>query len=120
MLQLPQVELETGHMFYKDHYFRALWRPAGCLIVGKRHKHPHLYIVVHGTVRVGKEEITGPALIKAEAGTKRAVYAVTDALCLNIHATPAKTVEEAEALLVEPDDTSPYLPGNKLPVKELT
>ncbi len=120
MLEHPQVELETGHLFHGGHYIRALWRPAGCLIVGKRHLKDHLYLVVSGTVQVGEETHTGPKLIECKAGTKRAVYALTDALCVTFHKTDAADVEAAEADLVEPDKTSPYLPGNKLPMKELS
>lgn len=120
MLQLPQYELETGHLFHGGHYIRALWRPAGCLIVGKRHKVPHLYLIVSGTVRVGEETITGPRLIECEPGTKRAVYAITDALCMTVHKTAATDLEAVEAEIVEPDPTSPYTVGNRLKPKELT
>ncbi len=119
MLEHPQVELETGHLFHHGTYCRMLWRPAGCLIVGKRHLKDHVYIVLSGTVRIGQDEHTGPKLIPCKAGTKRAVYAVTDALCVTFHETDATDVEAAEADLVEPDETSPFLPGNRLPVKEI-
>ncbi len=121
MLKHPQWQPdETGHLFHGGHYIRALWRPAGVLIVGKRHKVAHLYLVVSGSVRIGEETFHAPHLIQCQPGTKRAVYALTDALCVTFHATTAKDVDAVEAEIVEPDETSPYLPGNVLPMERLS
>jgi hypothetical protein len=88
------------------------------LIVGAVHKKEHFYFVVSGTVAItsddGVQEITGPHLFLSKPGTKRAVYAVTDALCMTFHALEAKTVEDAEAELVVPEPNSLYGPGNML------
>ncbi len=124
MLFQPQYVPLTEHSFHGGMYCRQVWRPATCLIVGKVHRKEHFYLVAKGTVLIttddGAQEITGPQVLKCAPGTKRAVYAVTDALCMTFHATSAKTVEEWEAEAVEPDDTSPFLPGNLLPVEQLT
>lgn len=124
MLKLPQYQPKTQHTFHGGLYVRTVWRPADCLIVGKVHRKEHLYMVAKGTVLIttddGAQEITGPQVLICHPGTKRAVYALTDALCMTFHATSAKTVEEAEAELVEPDETSPFLPGNVLPMEQLT
>ena len=126
VLQLPQFQPDTQDFFHGGMYVRAVERPAGCLIVGKVHKRDHLYFVATGSVAVvgveGEEPqiYHAPRLLQCQAGTKRAVYALTDALCFTIHVSDATTTEEAEAELVEPDETSPFLVGNRLPVKELT
>lgn len=118
MLKLPQIELPTEHIFHGGMYCRQVWRPAGCVIVGKVHKKEHFYMVVAGTVRVttdeGVQELTGPFLLCSKPGTKRAVYAVTDALCMTIHRADSDTVEAVEAELVEDDPTSLFAVGNKL------
>jgi quercetin dioxygenase-like cupin family protein len=119
----PQYEAPTDHIFHGGMYCRQVWRPAGCVIVGKVHKKEHFYMVVHGTVKVttddGVQEITGPFLLCSTPGTKRAVYAVTDALCMTIHRVESDTVEEVESELVEDDPASMFAVGNKLKTPEI-
>jgi len=71
---------------------------------------------VSGTVSIttddGVQRVTGPHLFLSKPGTKRAVYAETDAVCMTFHALAATTVEEAEAELVEPEQGNMYAPGN--------
>jgi len=116
--KLPQYEPETKHTFHGGMYCREVFRHANVLVVGKVHKKEHFYLIVHGTVLIttddGVQEVTGPKLMSSMPGTKRAVYAVTDALCMTFHVVEAATVEEAEAELVEPDEHDMYLPGNKV------
>lgn len=114
--KLPQYEPETKHYFHGGMYCREVFREAGVLVVGAVHKKEHFYLIVSGTVAIttdnGAEEVTGPHLFMSKPGTKRAVYAVTDARCMTFHAIEAKTVEEAEAELVEEEPNNMYSPGN--------
>lgn len=126
MLTLPQIDMEahTKHYFASGLYCRELFRPMGALIVGKVHKKEHLYIVASGTVRITNGdcqaiEIVGPKVIISQPGTKRAVYAVTDATCITVHATQNTDLEKVEAEIVEEDDSSPFTVGNKLKVEAL-
>ena len=116
--KLKQYEPITEHTFHGGMYVRKVFRPAGCLIVGKVHKKEHLYFVVFGTIAVttdeGARRITGPAMLCSSPGTKRAVYAETDALCMTIHRTDATTVEAAEADIVEDDPSAMFTFGNQL------
>ena len=117
--KLPQYEPETKHYFHGGMYCREVFRHAGVLVVGAVHKKEHFYLIVSGTVAITDgegqvQEVTGPHLFQSKPGTKRAVYAVTDALCMTFHATASQTVEEAEAELVEIEDNTNYLPGNVL------
>ncbi len=122
--KLPQYEPQTKHTFHAGMYCREVWRPAGVLVVGKVHKKEHFYLIVSGTVLIttddGVQAVTGPCLLSSKPGTKRAVYAETDALCMTFHRTDSVTVEEAEIELVEEDSNDMYLPGNKIKVKELS
>lgn len=109
--QLPQFEPETEHYFADGMYCRSVARPQGCTIVGKVHKREHLYVVCCGTVLVAGNdgpavEYTGPAVIVSKPGTKRAVYAVTDAVCLTVHRTDNRDLEDIERELVEEDVTA--------------
>lgn len=114
--KFEQYEPETTHTFHGGMYCREVFRVAGALIVGKVHKKEHFYYVVHGTVLIttdnSAEEVTGPRLICSKPGTKRAVYAVTDALCVTFHCTGAVTVDDAENELVEFDPDAMFDVGN--------
>lgn len=113
-----QYEPPTQHVFHGGMYCRQVWRPAGCLIIGKVHKKEHFYMVVSGTVAIttdeGVQEITGPRLICSNPGTKRAVYAETDALCMTFHRVDSDSVEDVESELVEDDPQSMFGVGNKI------
>jgi len=116
--QLPQYEPETKHTFHAGMYCREVWRPAGVIVVGKIHKKEHFYLIVSGTVAIttdeGVKSVTGPTLLCSKPGTKRAVYAETDALCMTFHVVDAKTIEEAEHELVEDDNKSMFAFGNQI------
>jgi len=122
--KLPQYEPETKHYFHGGMYCREVFRHAGVLVVGAVHKKEHFYLIVSGTVQItdgegNAQEVTGPHLFQSKPGTKRAVYAVTDAVCMTFHALEATTVEEAEAELVEVEPDSMYSLGNQVKHKEI-
>ena len=122
--KLPQYEPKTKHYFHGGMYCREVFRHAGVLVVGAVHKKEHIYLIVSGTVAItdgdgNVQEVTGPHVVQSKPGTKRAVYAVTDALCMTFHVTEATTVEEAEATLVEVDPTSMYSLGNRVKNTEI-
>jgi hypothetical protein len=118
MAQMPQVELPTKHHFAQGLYCRELFRPAGTTIVGKVHKKEHLYIVLSGIVTVigngTRETLEAPAILVSAPGTKRAVFAHTDAICCTVHATELKDLEAIEAELIEPDETALFDAHNQL------
>lgn len=122
--KLPQYQPETKHYFHGGMYCRKVFRHAGVLVVGAVHKKEHFYLIVSGTVAItdgegNVQEVTGPYLFQSKPGTKRAVYAVTDTLCMTFHAIETTTVEEAEAELVEVDPDSMYSLGNQVKHTEI-
>jgi hypothetical protein len=121
--KLPQYEPDTKHYFHGGMYCREVFREAGILIVGAVHKKEHFYLIVSGTVAItnddGVQEVTGPHLFLSKPGTKRAVYAITDALCMTFHRVESSNVEDAEAELVEHDPDSMFSVGNKVKLKEI-
>lgn len=117
MVQLPQAELETFHHFADGMYARVLPRPAGTLIVGKVHKREHFYIVAKGRVQVSTDGETktleaGTVLV-SKPGTKRAVLALEDSICLTVHRTKYKNLQKIEKQLIEPDATALYDESNR-------
>jgi len=121
MLKMPQFEPPTEHTFHGGMYCRQVSIPAGCTIVGKKHKQDHFFMVMSGVVCIvdGDESqtISAPALLKSAAGVKRAIYALTDTVFMTFHATDALNVKQAEEVLVEFDASSPFTLGNKIEVK---
>lgn len=123
---LPQIELETKHYWADGLYCRELFRPADTLIIGKCHKLEHLYVVLSGTVTIAgdgyRETVTGPKVFVSKPGTKRAVYAHTDATTMTVHRTDETDLDKIEAELIEEDETAMFDAYNVLKntIKELT
>lgn len=102
--QQPQATLRTDSHFSDGLYARTIHIPAGTILTGKIHLRAHLNIISMGTILVktdaGDVEITAPAVINSEPGTKRLGYALTDCVWTTIHASDAATAEAAEDELV--------------------
>ena len=81
-------------------YGREMWMPADCLITGKIHKTEHICVLSMGKVTVsnGNDAITyeAPATIVSKVGAKRAIYAHTESVWTNFHATELTDPEEIE------------------------
>lgn len=118
MVQMPQADLETFHYFADGMYARVVPRLKDTLIVGKVHLREHFYIVAQGRVRVtGGDEVVdlvAPAIVVSAPGTKRAVLALEDSVCLTVHRTDKTDLAEIEAELIEPDDSALFGPENRL------
>lgn len=111
MRDMPQVAIETQHLFADGMYARIVPRLAGTLIVGKMHKREHFYIVACGRVAVSDGD--GPAVeygagtvLVSKPGVKRAVLALEESVCLTVHRTDSTNLDEIEAELVERDETA--------------
>ncbi len=117
MAKLPQADLPTEHYFADGMYARVLKRPAGTLIVGKVHKKEHFYIVTKGCVEVASDEKTeiyhSGDVIVSKPGTKRAVLALEDSICMTVHRTKKKNLDKIEKELVEEDNTALFDAQNK-------
>jgi len=115
---LPQVELPTEHYFADGMYARVLPRAAGTLIVGKVHKREHFYIVAKGRVAVymddGAREYVAGAVIVSKPGTKRAVLALEDSICMTVHRTNKRNLDKIESELIEPDKTALFDARNQV------
>ena len=103
-----QVNLDscTYHHFAPGVYLRELFIPEGVVITGKIHRTKHLTIVASGTVRIttcnGVEEVTGPAVFVSPAGSKKAIYAITDATIMNPLPTTETDIAKIEEIFIAP------------------
>lgn len=106
--EYPQVELEVHHHFADGVYARELLIPAGVVLTGKIHRHKTMNFLMSGTIRVttddGIQELTGPLILNTEAGMKKAAYAVTDTIWVNIHPTESTDIEEIEHEFIVPEE----------------
>jgi hypothetical protein len=113
-----QKAIRTDHYFADGMYARVVFRPKGALIIGKVHKKEHFYIVAMGCVQVGKQVLPAGTILVSKPGTKRAVFALEDSICLTVHRTKKRNLDKIERQLIEPDKTALFDSSNKL--KELT
>jgi hypothetical protein len=101
------------HSFAPGVYVRGLPMTAGLLVIGRQHKTAHLLQVISGTVLIdngdGPVEVTGLATLHTEPGTKRAIFAVTDAYLQTIHVTDETDLAVLEQVLLEPEPEMPCL-----------
>lgn len=102
---------ELFHHFADGLYAREMRIPAGSLIVGKQHKYPCLNFIMAGSAEVrsheGAKRYDAPHIFTSEAGTKRAMYAVSDLTWVTVHPTCETDLERLEESLI--DDHSAFL-----------
>lgn len=117
--KMPQADgMVTEHFFSNGMYSRKLFRKAGTLIVGKVHKHDHLFICAMGEIIAWTEngmKKLGPGdIIESKAGTKRVTLATVDSIGITVHKTDKIDLEEIEAEIIEPDENALFDSSNNL------
>lgn len=102
-----QIVIEPVHTFAHGLYAREVTLPAGSTAVGHAHAQEHIVILSKGRVLVvgehGTEELAAPHTMIVPKGRKNCVHALEETVWTTVHASPAKTAEEAEAALVLSD-----------------
>lgn len=102
------IHCPLEHSFSDGIYVRQISIPAGTLLTGKIHKHDHPNFLLKGEVIVvtedGEETLIAPRAMMSKAGTKRALYAVTDLVWTTIHHNPTNTqdLDELEKIVIAP------------------
>lgn len=100
VLRLPQVDIETQHVFHAGIYARTIMVPAGVVATGTLIKRSTTLIVCgNAIVFIGDKtlELNGYYVLPASANRKQAVFAKSDTYLTMMFATDATTVEDAEA-----------------------
>lgn len=107
IMALPQVDVPVSHLFADGLYGRRIDIPAGTTLTGCLHASQHIAILLAGEVTIwmagAMRRVSAPQFFVSEPGTKRAIHAHTDATFATVHACEAKTVEDAEAVLITPE-----------------
>ena len=105
MQDLAPLVLPIRHHFANGLYAREMEMPAGALLTGAVHKTSHFCILSKGRVLVtgedGELDLTAPAIIVSEPGTKRAMYAIEDSVWTNVHATNETDLDKLVEELTE-------------------
>lgn len=118
IVKMPQATLDTHHYFANGMYAREVHRPAGTLIVGKIHKHEHLFIVTKGQIIVwtenGMVRMTAPYVHVSKPGTKRVTLAEVDSSAMTVHRTDNTDLEEIEAEIIEAEENAMFDSNNIL------
>lgn len=100
--EMPQAEIVMTHTFGGGVYARERYAKAGTLIVGKRHRHETMSILLKGILSVynelGEETATyeAPKIWVSKAGSKRMTYSHTDTILVTIHPTEETDLEKIE------------------------
>lgn len=117
LAQFEQIDADrlTSHHFCDGMYARELFIPAGVAVVGKMHASRNFFVLVKGTLILatpdGPVRITAPYMAVTEPGTKRAVFAEEDSVCINFHSNPD---DEQDLAVLE----SRYITPEALPAPE--
>ena len=97
------------HTFTDGIYIRQMSMQKDAVVIGKIHKHNHVWFLLTGHISVADEHNTiehiAPCYVEAPAGSKRVIYAYEDSIWVNIHANPTNTrdLEELEELIIAKD-----------------
>jgi len=97
------------HTFTDGIYIRQMSMKKDSFVIGKIHKHNHVWFLLTGHIVVVDEnssvEHVAPCYVEAPAGSKRVIYANEDSIWVNIHANPTNTqdLQELEDLIIAKD-----------------
>tara|TARA_R110000803_G_scaffold44662_1_gene94473 strand:+ start:11362 stop:11820 length:459 start_codon:yes stop_codon:yes gene_type:complete len=97
------------HTFTDGIYIRQMSMNKDSFVIGKIHKHNHVWFLLSGKISVADENDTidhiAPCYVEAPSGSKRMIYAHEDSIWVNIHANPTNTqdLEELEKLIIAKD-----------------
>tara|TARA_R110002167_G_scaffold51185_1_gene148307 strand:+ start:32 stop:487 length:456 start_codon:yes stop_codon:yes gene_type:complete len=97
------------HTFTDGIYIRQMSMRKDSFVIGKIHKHNHVWFLLSGEISVADENNTvdhiAPCYVEAPSGSKRMIYAHEDSVWVNIHANPTNTqdLEELEELIIAKD-----------------
>jgi len=104
----PTVEVEPVHRFAPGLYVRELTVPAGCVIVGKVHKHESVNILVKGSALLAcdgrVEKVSAPLTFVSGPGRQKAAYVLEDMTWINVHPTQETDLVKIEAEFIEKDE----------------
>jgi len=104
----PPADIPVTHYFADGIYGREVFIPAGTVLTGKVHRFSTLNFLMKGEIEVttpeGMRRLRAPAIFASPAGCKKAGYAHTDVIWVNVHPTKLKDVASIESKFIEPEE----------------
>ena len=105
--KVPQVEVETSHVFHAGMYCRTVHMKKFVIFTGALIKIPTV-VIISGDVSMymgtGLVRLSGYNVLKGDAGRKQAFFCHEDTSITMLFATNATTAEEAEAEFTDEGD----------------
>ena len=121
---LAEHSMALTHHFAKGVYVRELLIPKGTVLVGKRHKHECINIMLSGDITIydegGEQRFNKPFITVAPAGTQKAGVANEDTIWLNIHGTESTDLDVIEKEVIEPTENDILLLQEIRRIKKVT
>jgi hypothetical protein len=118
LAKLPQVELETEHLFAEGLYTRICRIPAGVVYTGKIQAKSHIFAVLAGSTYLwtdtGMRTLNAGDVIVGQSGAKRIGVALTDCVAMTCHHTNKTDLDEIERDLIVAEDLRLFDARNKL------
>jgi len=110
--ELEQVEPPIEHIFAPGLYIRKMVMPAGCLVIGKRHRHVTCNMLSAGEMSImtsdqsSGEQVTAPYFFNTDPNVKKMLYSHTECIFLNIHPNPTNetNVDQLEKEFIIDED----------------
>lgn len=103
---LAEVDCPLVHTFAPGAYARTILIPVRTLLVGKIHKVSHIAALLSGSIDAATEDglvrHDAPCVFVTPAGTKRVIYARTDAVLTTFHVTPYTDLDAIEQEIIAP------------------
>lgn len=105
--QCEPVDCPVTHHWADGIYGREMFIPAGTVLTGKIHRFSTLNFLMQGEITVttpdGMRRISAPAIFTSDPGCKKAGYAHTDVVWVNVHPTKLRDVDAIESKFIEPE-----------------
>jgi quercetin dioxygenase-like cupin family protein len=107
LLGLPQIDFQLVNRFADGLYARQVTMCAGARVTSRIHLKEHFAFVLTGDVSIWTDQdyqrVKAPAVLVTRPGTKRVLLIHEESTWVTVHATNAKTQEEAENELTTND-----------------
>jgi hypothetical protein len=115
ILENPEVKCTklkeyTDHFFAPGIYVRTIFIPAGMLLVGRRHRHEAINLLLKGTVAIinehGEKIMAEAPLIFTSKPGQKAGYSITDVWYATVHPNPynINNIDELEREMLYPEE----------------
>ncbi len=107
MLNVAQVECPVNHHFADGQYVRETLMPKGSIVIGKKHKHSTVNIMLTGSATLYNEEdetvttVKAPFIFTSQAGVQKMAYFHEDTIWVNTHPTDETDLEKIEMQFIE-------------------